>query len=206
MRARELMTSPVVTVGPDTPAKQAALLLVDHGFAVLPVVDVDDRVLGVVSEADLLRNRVLPDPRDLIHDRPPRPAEPAAATVDGVMATDVVTATPDCHAAELSGLMVDRHLRALPVVDGDRLVGIVSRVDVLRTLVRDDDVIARYVRGHLSAARRRRWEVSVTDGVVTLTSEGADETERHIAAVIAGAAPGVVDVHITDGTAGTTTR
>jgi CBS domain-containing protein len=206
MRARELMTSPVVTVGPDTPAKQAALLLVTHGYAVLPVVDVDDRLLGVVSEADLLRNRVLPDPRDLIHDRPPRRAEPAAATVEGVMATDVVTATPDSHAAELSGLMVDSHLRAVPVVDGDRLVGIVSRVDVLRTLVRDDDVIARYVRGHLSAAGRRRWEVSVTDGVVTLTSEGADETDRHIAAVIAGAAPGVVDVHITDGAVGTTTR
>jgi CBS domain-containing protein len=199
MRARDLMTSPVVTVGPDASVKEAARLLVDHGFAVLPVVDADDRLLGVVTEADLLRNRLLLDPRGLIHDPPPEPTAPAPPTVAGVMTTDVLTAVPDTHTAELGRLMVDRHLRAVPVVDGDRLVGIVSRVDVLRTIARDDDTIARDVLGHLSAAGRRRWQVSVTDGVVTLTSEGVDDTDRHIAAVVAGCAPGVVDVHIRDG-------
>jgi hypothetical protein len=64
----------------------------------------------------------------------------------------------------------------------------------------DDDAIARDVGGHLSAAGRRRWDVAVSDGVVTLASEGADETDRHIAAVIAGASPGVVDVRVTGGT------
>jgi CBS domain-containing protein len=72
-----MMTSPVVTVGADTPAKEAARLLVTHGFAVLPVVDVEDRLLGVVTEADLLRDPILPDPRDLIHDRPPGRHPPA---------------------------------------------------------------------------------------------------------------------------------
>jgi CBS domain-containing protein len=198
MRAKDLMTSPVVTVGRDTPAKDAARLLVTHGFAVLPVIDAEDRLLGVVTEADLLRDRLLPDPRDLIHDRPPEPTRPAPPTVAGVMTTEVVTAAPDTHAAELSRLMVDRHLRAVPVVEGDRLVGIVSRVDVLRTIARDDDAIAWDVRRHLEAAGRRRWEVAVADGVVTLASEGADETDRHIATVVAGCAPGVVDVRIRD--------
>jgi CBS domain-containing protein len=198
MRARDLMTSPVVSVGPDAPVKEAARVITTHGFAVLPVVDADDRLLGVITEADLLCNRLLPDPRDLIHDRPAEPIRPAPPTVAGVMTTEVVTATRDTHAAELGRLMVDRHLRAVPVVDGDRLVGIVSRVDVLRTVARDDDAIARDVRGHLSAAGRRRWEVAVTDGVVTLASEGADETDRHIATVVAGCAPGVVDVRIRD--------
>jgi osmotically-inducible protein OsmY len=69
---------------------------------------------------------------------------------------------------------------------------------VLRTVARDDDAIARDVRGHLSAAGRRRWEVAVTDGVVTLASDGADETDRHIATVVAGCAPGVVHVRIRD--------
>jgi CBS-domain-containing membrane protein len=110
------------------------------------------------------------------------------------MTTDVTTADPDTHAAVLSRLMVDRHLRTLPVVESERLVGIVSRVDVLRTIARD-------VRGHLSAAGRRTWDVTVTDGVVTLAGEGADETDCHVATVIAGAAPGVVDVRITGGTA-----
>jgi CBS domain-containing protein len=198
MKARDLMTSPVVSVGPDAPVKEAARLLVSHGFAVLPVIDADDRLLGVVAEADLLRNRLLPDPRDLIHHRAPEATRLVPPTVAGVMTTEVVTAVPDTHAAELGRLMVDRHLRAVPVVDGDRLVGIVSRVDVLRTIARDDDVIARDVRGHLSAAGRRHWDVAVADGVVTLTSEGADETDRHIATVVAGCAPGVVDVHIRD--------
>jgi CBS-domain-containing membrane protein len=202
MRARELMTRPVVTVGPDALVKEAARLLVTHGFAVLPVVDADDRLLGVITEADLLRNRLLPDPRELIHDRPSEPTPPAPPEVAGVMTTEVVTATPDTHAAELGRLMVNRHLRAVPVVDGDRLMGIVSRVDVLRTIARDDDVIARDVAGHLSAAGRRRWDVAVADGVVTLSSEGADETDRHIATVVAGCAPGVVDVRIGDGAAG----
>lgn len=201
MRARDLMTHPVVTVGPDAPVKEAARLLVRHGFAALPVVDADDRLLGVVTEADLLRNRLLPDPRDLIHNRPPEPTPPAAPTVAGVMTTEVVTAVPDTHAAELGRLMVDQHRRSLPVVVGDRLVGIVSRVDVLRTIARDDETIARDVRGHLSTAGRRHWEVAVTDGVVTLASEGADETDRHIATVVAGCAAGVVDVHIREETA-----
>jgi CBS domain-containing protein len=198
MRAQDLMTSPVVTVGPDASVKEAARLLVDHGFAVLPVVDADDRLLGVVTEADLLRNRLLPDPRDLIHDRPPEPNGPAPPTVAGVMTAEVVTAVPDTHTAELGRLMVDRHLRAVPVVDRDRLVGIVSRVDVLRTIARDDDAIARDVRGHLSVAGLRRWQVAVADGVVTLASEGADDADRHIAVVVAGNTPGVVDVRIRD--------
>ncbi|GAA5134650.1 CBS domain-containing protein [Pseudonocardia adelaidensis] len=196
------MTSPVVTVSPDAPVKEAARLLVTRGFAVLPVVDADDRLLGVVTEADLLRNRLLPDPRELIHNQPPEPIPPAPSEVAGVMTTEVVTATPDRHVAELGRLMVDRHLRAVPVVDGDRLVGIVSRVDVLRTIARDDDAISRDVAGHLSAAGRRRWDVAVADGVVTLSSEGADETDRHIATVVAGCAPGVVDVRIRDDAAG----
>jgi CBS-domain-containing membrane protein len=198
MRAKDLMTSPVVTVGPDTTAKEAARLLAARGFAALPVVDADDRLLGVVSEADLLRRRILPDPRTLIHNDALEYEGPPPSTVAGVMTIDVVAAGRDTHAAELSRLMVDRHLRSIPIVDRGQLVGIVSRVDLLRTIARDDDAIARDVRGHLSAAGRRRWDVAVLDGVVTLASEGADETDRHIATVIAGAAPGVVDVRITD--------
>ena len=200
MRAEDLMSRPVVTVEPDTPAKEAASLLAARRFALLPVVDADDRLLGVVSEADLLRDRILPDPRTLIHDDPPVAAGPAPATVAGAMTTDVVSAGLGAHASELSRLMVDRHLRSVPVVDGGRLVGIVSRVDLLRMIARDDEAIARDVSGHLAAAGQRRWEVAVVDGVVALAGEGVDDTDRHVAAVIAGAAPGVVDVRITEKT------
>jgi CBS-domain-containing membrane protein len=198
MRAKDVMSSPVVTVRSGSPAKAAARLLVEKGFTALPVVDGDDRLLGIVTEADLLRNRFLPDPRLLIHDDVPEPSDPPASTIDEVMVADVVTAATDAHTAAVSRLMVDRHLRAIPIVDDGRVVGIVTRRDLLRTIARDDEAIAGDVRHHPAAAGRRRWEISVLDGVVTLRGDGADSTESHVATVIAGAQPGVVDVHVVD--------
>jgi CBS-domain-containing membrane protein len=192
------MTSPVVTVRSGTPAKETAQLLVTQGFTALPVVDDDDRLLGIITEADLLRNRFLPDPRLLIHDDAPAPTSPPASSVDEMMVADVVAAGPDTHVAAVSTLMVDRHLRSIPIVDDGRVVGIVTRRDLLRTIARDDDTIARDVRHQLDTAGRRRWEIDVVDGVVTLQSAGADGTESHIATIIAGAQPGVVDVHVVD--------
>jgi CBS-domain-containing membrane protein len=195
MRASDVMTSPVVTVRSGTSAKETAQLLVTHGFTALPVVDHDDRLVGIVTEADLLRNRFLPDPRALIQDVRPQPPRPPASTVDEVMVADVIVTGPGTHTAAVSKLMVDRHLRSIPVVDDGRVVGIVTRRDLLRTIARDDDTIARDVRQRLATAGRRRWEVTVADGVVTLESAGADSTESHIATVV-GAQPGVVDVHV----------
>lgn len=196
MRAKDVMTSPVVTVRSRTPTKDAAQLLVTRGFTALPVVDDDDRLLGIVTEADLLPDRFAPDPRTLIHDKRPAAAAVPAAAVDELMVTDVVTADPDTHITGLSKLMLDRHVRAIPIVDDGRVLGIVTRRDLLRTLARADEDIARDVRNRLSQAGRRRWEVTVTDGVVTLASDGAPETDEHIATVIAGAQPGVVEVRI----------
>jgi CBS-domain-containing membrane protein len=160
------------------------------------VVDDDDRLLGIVTEADLLPDRFAPDPRTLIHDERPAAAAVPAAAVDELMVTDVVSADPDTHITGLSKLMLDRHVRAIPIVDDGRVLGIVTRRDLLRTLARADEDIARDVRNRLSQAGRRRWEVTVTDGVVTLASDGAPETDEHIATVIAGAQPGVVEVRI----------
>jgi CBS domain len=97
MRAKDVMTSPVVTVRSQTAAKDAVQLLVTHGFTALPVVDADNRLLGIVTEADLLHDRFAPDPRTLIHDERPAPATAPAAVVDEVMVADVVTADPDTH-------------------------------------------------------------------------------------------------------------
>jgi CBS domain-containing protein len=145
-----------------------------------------------------LRNRFLPDPRALISDDRPAPSLPPASTVDEVMVADVVAVGPDTHVAAVSRLMVDRHLRSIPIVDDGRVVGIVTRRDLLSTIARDDDTIARDVHHRLATAGRRRWKVTVVDGVVTLESAGADGTESHIATVIAGAQPGVVDVRVVD--------
>src|SRR4029079_13286286 len=78
MRAKDLMTTPVVTVRLDTPAKEAARLLASRGFTALPVVDDDDTGLGIFTEADLSAGQILPDPRSLIGDDPPPPPAPRA--------------------------------------------------------------------------------------------------------------------------------
>jgi CBS domain-containing protein len=199
MRAKDLMTYPVITVRPETPAKEAARLLASHGFTALPVVDVDDVVVGIVSEADFIRGRILPDPRSLIDDNPAAPPEPAAPTVAGVMTADPVVVALTVDAVAVAKLMLDRHLRTLPVVDEGRLTGIVTRRDLLRTIARDDRDIARDVRHRLAIAFRRAWEVEVVDGVVSLASDNDDPEDRHIAEVIAAALPGVREVRLAKG-------
>jgi CBS domain-containing protein len=199
MRAKDLMTYPVITVRPETPAKEAARLLASHGFTALPVVDVDDVVVGIVSDADLIRGRILPDPRSLIDDNPAAPPEPAAPTVAGVMTADPVVVALTVDAVAVAKLMLDRHLRTLPVVDEGRLTGIVTRRDLLRTIARDDRDIARDVRHRLATAFRRPWDVEVDDGVVSLASDNAHPEDWHIAEVIAAALPGVREVRLAEG-------
>lgn len=198
MRTKDLMTYPVVTVHPDASVKEAAVLLTTHGYTLLPVVDARDHLVGVVSEADLIRGRILPDPRALIGDEPPPPAEQPARLVADVMTKDPVVVDTRTDAVAVTKLMLDRHLRALPVVDGDRLAGIVTRRDVLRTIARDDRDIARDVRHRLAVVSRRSWDVEVVDGIVTLLSEATDPRERHVAQVVAAALPGVVEVRLTE--------
>ncbi len=135
MRAREIMTRSVVTVRAGDPAKQAAGLLAEHRITAMPVLDETGRLVGMVSEADLLAHRVAHDPRShLWRDEQPQP-DPAH-TVGEVMTRTVVSLGPDADTASLAEVMLDRDLRSIPIVDGGSVVGIVSRRDLLRTLVR----------------------------------------------------------------------
>ncbi|WP_169748082.1 CBS domain-containing protein [Pseudonocardia acaciae] len=119
LRARDVMTTDVVTVTENTPTKRAAMLLISNRFTALPVVDGAGMLVGLVSEADLVR-----DPLDGWH--------APAATVAGAMSTDVVARTPYAEIRELARLLSDGGLRLVPIVDHGRLVGVVSRGDVLR--------------------------------------------------------------------------
>lgn len=199
MRARDVMSTSLVTVSPDTTAKEAAELLVTNGITTLPVVDADGTLVGIVTDVDLIRDRIGVDPRSLVHaDWPVHQANgPVPPTVAATMTTEVIVRGPNTDAAQLARDMLDYYLRAIPIVDGDKLVGIVTRHDLLRTVARDDKTIAQDVRHHLERGfRRGNWSATVADGVVTLIDEYGDETDRHIATVIANAIPGVVDVNV----------
>jgi len=92
MQIKDFMTSSVVTVRDDTPLKEAARLLVSHGYNVLPVVDDDGSFLGAISEADLIDGQILPDPRTLLGGVPP--TSPPAELVADVMSKDRLPSIP----------------------------------------------------------------------------------------------------------------
>jgi CBS domain-containing protein len=115
-RAKDIMTTRVVTVKPSTPIPDAARLLVRRKISGVPVVDEKDKtkVVGILTEADLL-------------------AAPAGAkTVAEVMRKRVISVAPDTSVDDIAATLVKRKIKRVPVLDGGKLVGIVSRIDVLR--------------------------------------------------------------------------
>src|ERR1044072_5106283 len=138
MRARDIMTSPVITVNPRTTIKEAARILATHGFTALPVVADDDRLVGIVTEADVVRGRIPPDPRAYILSGYQEATGPVTTTVGEVMTTRVTAMEPGTDVAPLPAALIDARQRSMPIVEGSRLVGIVTRRDVVATVGRVD--------------------------------------------------------------------
>ena len=186
MRTRDIMTSPVVTVPPDAQLKAVAALLVERGINAVPVVDAGDRLCGIVSEADLLALETA------AREHPPH-------TAREVMSQSVYTLAEDTDATVAARMMLRHGLKSVPVVAGDRVVGIVARRDLLRLVARgDDDVRAdleRRLRNEIALLQRLRVEVA--DGVVTVI--GAGDLGRQLVVGLARTVPGVVDVRSGDG-------
>jgi CBS domain-containing protein len=155
MQARDIMSSPAVTVTPETTVKYAAKLLASNGFTTLPVLDDDGRLIGILTEADVMRGRFPRDPRyhhafdgDIL-DADETPQVPAAA-VDAVM-TPAIGMGAGADVVDLVTAMLPACVRSMPIVDGSRVVGIVSRRDLMRALARDDDrTVAADVRHRLA--------------------------------------------------------
>lgn len=184
MRARDIMTTPAVTVIPQVPVRGAAALLVAHGFTALPVVDDDKRLVGIVTEADLLRNGYVEDTRGV--------------SVGDVMTSPATAMSGGTEASVIARVLVDDRIRCLPIVDGSQVVGVVTRRDLVRALGRTDTSVAAEVQRVLDlyADGGRRWTVAVRDGEAVISADDVDdETERAILA-LAGAVPGVLSVRI----------
>jgi len=196
------MTREVVTVGPATSAKYAAEVMAERGFAAVPVVDEDDQLVGIVAEADVLRDRLPHDPR--LHAR--RDDQPAAAPsvlVSGVMTAQVRTVDARADVADVARLFVDDRLRSVPVLEHGHLAGIVSRRDLLRTLVRSDALIRadvlRLVEGYTGDLGA--WDIDVAEGMVTIRrTHGAPQISRDVEdralRALAATVGGVVDVRV----------
>jgi CBS domain-containing protein len=145
MKARDVMSSPVVFLRPRVPADVAAALLVAHGFTAAPVVDEDGLVVGIATEADLVRGRFVPDGWTV--DERPEP------TVAEVMTHAPICMRPEDDLADVVSTMFDVGIRSIPIVDDGRMVGIVSRRDVLRVVASGG---AASLRGQRHVARHDR--------------------------------------------------
>ena len=207
MTVREAMTESVVSARPEMPLKDVARLLVEHRISGVPVVDEAGAVLGVVSEADFLMKEQGADAiphRALARFRgESRASRAQLAKVDAVTAREAMTApavtiAPGQRISETAALMTARGLNRLPVVEGGRLVGIVTRADLVRAYVRSDDELARTIREDVLL--RILWldpvlfAVEVKDGVASI---GGRVERRSTAEMVENAVrmvPGIVDV------------
>ncbi len=218
MKALDVMVRDVVTVKPQDSVAKAVELLAEHDVSALPVVDDDDNVVGVISEADLIH-------REEIGTEKQRPRWLEAVTpasklagefakshgrrVDEVMSTDVVSAAEDTPLGEIATLLERHRIKRVPILRGGKLVGIVSRSNLIQALAssqassgagsgtESDRKIRLDLLGRLSD---QTWtdfgerNVIVSDGVVHLWGLVGSEEEHKALLALAEDVPGVVEV------------
>ncbi|MBC2904164.1 CBS domain-containing protein [Streptomyces cupreus] len=198
----DVMSGGVAVVGRDAAFKDIVRVLQERKVSALPVVDGGRRVLGIVSEADLL-------PKEEFRDSDPDRytqlrrlsdlAKAGSVTAGGLMTSPAVTVRADATLAQAARIMARARVKRLPVVgDTDRLEGVVSRADLLKVFLRDDEEIAEEVRREVVArlfpAPASAVRVSVREGVVRLGGRVRDTALVPVAARLARAVEGVVDV------------
>ena len=194
MFVRQVMTPDPVTVRAGATVKTALRLLDDNDITSLPVVDAKGHIRGVVSEADLIHDLVGPDQR--LHEIPLTEPSPRNGYVDEVMTAHAVTVQPDTDLAVAVDLVTSIGIKCLPVVDADdRVVGVVSRRDVVRVLARADEALEQEVDALLVDAGMADWLVDVHDGVARISGPETSR-ERTLAKVLARTVPGVVAVNV----------
>jgi CBS domain-containing protein len=175
-RVADVMTTEVAVVPEAARYKEIVAILRRHGVSSVPVLDRRGRVVGVVSEADLLdrhTTRELPSGTIRLAWKLRQWSRAAAATAADLMTTPAVTISPDAPVAEAARLMEGRRLRRLPVTDArGRLAGVISRADVLGVGERPDEHIRHDVMTKVIAGRfglnPRTFDVTVNSGLVTI--------------------------------------
>jgi CBS-domain-containing membrane protein len=216
MRAHQIMTRQVVSVGPDTPVLEAANTMLQQHISGLPVVDKSGKLVGIVSEGDFIRRAEIGTGRkrgrwlkflvgpgksasEFVHEQ--------GRKVYEVMTPEPYTVTEETQLEDIVQLMEKKNVKRLPVMRGEAIVGIVTRSNLLQAvagLVRDvpdptadDD----HVRDHIIASiEKSDWHpyglnVVVRDGIVHLSGVITDDRSRQASIVAAENVPGVRTVH-----------
>ncbi|MFE7379179.1 CBS domain-containing protein [Streptomyces zhihengii] len=190
----DVMTRSAIAVGQDTPFKEIVARMQKWRVSAVPVLEGDGRVIGVVSEADLLEKEARrPDPSTA--DARER-AKAAGAVAADVMSHPAITVHPDASIPEAARIMARYRVKRLPVVDAvNHIEGVVSRSDLLKVFLRaDKDLEADVRRTVLSTLPAGNdIEVSVDEGVVTLSGRLSDPSLAPLLARAAQGVEGVID-------------
>ncbi|MFB7462297.1 CBS domain-containing protein [Streptomyces sp. NPDC056224] len=199
----DVMTHQVVAVTPTAEFKEIVSAIERWKVTALPVIEGEGRVVGIVSEADLL-------PKEEFHAHRPGMIEQmrrlgdtskaGSTCAEDLMTTPAVTVRPGTTLPQAARLMAERRIKRLPVVDADGILkGIVSRADLLKVFLRSDDELAAEIRHEvveqLFPVSRGTVKVDVTHGVVTLSGGVRDARRIPMATRLAQAVEGVVGVH-----------
>jgi CBS domain-containing protein len=215
MHASDIMSTPVISVAPDTPVKDIAALLFEKRISGVPVLD-EGRLVGLVSEGDLLRRHEIGTERAKrggswwlrMFGADQTPAEYVKAhgrRAQDVMTREVLTIMPDTPVAEIATLLESRGIKRLPVMRDGELVGIVSRANLVQALagmrpaaIRVTPPADQAIRGRLQAElERQSWwreaasNVIVTDGVVHYFGTVHSDDQQQAARIAAENIPGV---------------
>ena len=216
MQAKDIMTAPVVSVSDTSTVREVATLLLERRISAVPVVDSSGNVVGIVSEGDLMhraeagtrRHRswwlsLFADKQTLAHEF----VKEHSRKVSDVMTRNVVTAAPNAQLSAIANMLEKNRIKRVPIIENGKLVGIVSRANLLQALsalhvesrsasVVDDSLIREAI---LARLENEPWSpslvnVTVQNGVVDIWGIADSETEKEAARVAAEVTQGVVAV------------
>ena len=216
MRARDIMTTDPITVPPETPIGAVAALMAEHNIPGLPVLDADGRLVGLVTDGDLMRRLSAKEDKPASFfaallganaDQAMAYARAHGRRVRDVMSTDLATVPEDATVEEVAHILETKRIRRVPVVRDGRLVGVVSRADLLRAVMapvgsgaEEEASDPRIRRGIYAAMREQPWISTrfvfpmVKDGVVTFHGFLGSQQAMTALRVLAEGVPGVKEV------------
>jgi CBS domain-containing protein len=206
VKVSDVMTYAVTTVREDTPFKEIAEILIEMDVSGLPVVDEDGLVIGIVTESDLLNKEAYPRRETgrigrlatrLAGDEP-SVRKAAGVTAGDVMSAPVISVGSDDTVHDAARLMIERGVKRLPVMDGGRLVGIVTRHDLVRIFCRTDGelqtIVERFLEQCLYVAPDNDVHVRVKEGIATLSGSVHHASDVRVAGSLVETLDGVVSV------------
>jgi CBS domain-containing protein len=199
--ATDVMHRPVVTVRPDDTIEQAATVLTKEQITAAPVVDALGGLVGMVSESDLLLREV--PPSGAVRNEPPSMTgrDGSPVLVADVMTEDVVALPANSEVGDVAEAMLAYDVRSIPILSNEaQLVGIVSRRDLLRSMVPTSDNAGVEVQHRLDeyAGGVRRWTATVANQTASIAGPFDDATEQRVARALALTVPGVSEVDFVD--------